>query len=79
MSAQEPIPDERIPDPFKSPTGEYDPEKVEFPSHADTIPTFSVAFGSEDEVSPPNQMFAGRQRGPRFYNESMEPLDGDLS
>jgi len=73
LNAQELIPDERVPDPFKLSINDYDPEKVDFPS--DVIPTFSVAFGSEDEVPPPNQMFAGRQRGPRFYNETMEPFE----
>lgn len=72
MSAQEPISDERIPDPYTSPTRERDPEKVDFPSHAHTIPTFSAAFGSDDEVPPPNQMFVGRQRGPRFFNAPTE-------
>ncbi|KIM85451.1 hypothetical protein PILCRDRAFT_817474, partial [Piloderma croceum F 1598] len=72
LSAQEPIPDERIPDPYASRTRERDPEKVDFPSHAHAIPTFSAAFGSGDEVPPPNQMFAGRQRGPRFYNAPTE-------
>ena len=75
MSAQEPIPDESIPDPYTSPTSERDPEKVDFPSHADTIPTFSAAFGSGDEVPPPNHMFAGRQRGPRFYRAPTEPFE----
>lgn len=73
LNAQELIPDERVPDPFKSSTNDYDPEKVDFPS--DVIPTFSVAFGLGDEVPPPNQMFTGRQRGPRFYNETMEPFE----
>jgi len=71
LSAQEPIPD----DPYTSQKGEYDPEKVDFPSHADAIPTFSATFGSGDEVPPPNQMFAGRQKGPRFFNESTEPFE----
>lgn len=75
MSAQEPIPDEEIPDPYTSQKGEYDPEKVDFPSHGDAIPTFSAAFGSGDEVPPPSQMFAGRQRGPRFFSESTEPFE----
>lgn len=72
MSAQEPIPDETIPEPYSSADGS-DPEKVNFPSHTDAIPTFSVAFG--DEVPPPNQMFAGRQRGPRFFSETSETFD----
>jgi hypothetical protein len=75
VSAQEPIPDDGIPDPYMSPTGESDPEKVDFPSHTDAIPTFSVAFGPGDDVPLPNQMFAGRQRGPRFYEEPMEPFE----
>jgi len=75
LSAQELIPDERIPDPYTSQEGEYDPEKVDFPSNADAIPTFSAAFGSGDEVPPPSQMFAGRQRGPRFFSESTEPFE----
>jgi len=75
LNAQEPIPDERVPDPLTSPKSEYDPEKVDFPSHAEGIPTFSAAFGSGDEVPLPNQMFTGRQRGPRFYNGSTEPFE----
>ena len=75
VSAQEPIPDEGIPDPYMSPTDEYDPEKVDFPSHTDAIPTFSAAFGPGDDVPPPSQIFAGRQRGPRFYEGPMEPFD----
>ena len=75
VSAQEPISDESIPDAYVSPTRELDPEKVDFPSYAHAIPTFSVSFGSGDEVPLPNQMFAGRQRGPRFYNASIEPFE----
>jgi hypothetical protein len=75
VSAQEPIPDETFSDPYPSQNGDYDPEKVDFPSHAVTIPTFSAAFGSGDEVRLPNQMFIGHQRGPRFYGQPTEAFD----
>jgi hypothetical protein len=80
LAAQEPIPDERVPEPFVA--GEKNEndiekadEKVNFPSHEEVIPTFSVAFESGDEVPPPNQTFNGRQRGPRFYNQSTESFE----
>lgn len=72
MSAQQPLTDEKIPDPYWSRTRQRDPEKVDFPSHAHPIPTFSAAFGSGDEVPLP---IAGRQRGPRFYNAPTELFD----
>lgn len=70
LNAQEPLPG----DDFKPVTGVSDLEKVDFPSNDKPIPTFSVAFGSGDEVPPPTQMFAQRL-GPRFYNPSAEPFE----
>jgi hypothetical protein len=75
VSAQEPVPDETFSDPYPSQNGDYDPEKVDFPSYAVTIPTFSAAFGSGDEVPLPNQMFIGHQMGPRFYSQPTEAFD----
>jgi len=78
LAAQEPIPDERVPEPYvPGEKNEDDLEKVNFPSHEEAIPTFSVAFGSGDEVPPPSQMFNGRQMGPRFYNQSAEPFEAE--
>jgi len=54
---------------------ETDPEKVAFPSVARVIPTYSAAFGSGDDVLPPSQMFAGRQLGPRFFQNSAVPFE----
>ena len=49
----------------------YDSEKFAFPSTDSPIPTFSVTFGSGQEVPPPSQMkFAAR--GPRFYSGSSQ-------
>lgn len=75
VAAQEPIPDERVPEPFVAGKNEDDLEKVDFPSHKEAIPTFSATFGSGDEVPPPSQMFNGRQRGLRFYNQSVDSFD----
>lgn len=73
LTAQEPLLDESIPDvPHPYPN---DLEKVDFPSHTQIIPTFSVAFGSGGDVPPPAQMFVGHQRGPRFYSESDPPSE----
>lgn len=75
LSAQEPIPDECLPDPYTLQKSEYDPEKVDFPSHADSIPTLSAVFGLGEEVTQPNQMFTGRQKGLRFHNQSTKPFE----
>jgi len=83
LAAQEPIFDASLPDSFVPPTEERDPEKIDFPSHAQVIPTFSIAFGSGGDVPPPSQMFVGHQRGPRLYMGSEEPfeqhVDGHLA
>lgn len=71
MTAQEPLSDE----PDVSNLCTNDLEKVDFPSHAQIIPTFSVAFGTGGDVPPPTQMFVGHQRGPRFYKESAPPFE----
>jgi hypothetical protein len=80
LTAQEPILDEAVPDAYYPSTND---EKVDFPSHAQIIPTFSVAFGSGGDVPPPTQMFVGHQRGPRFYGESQVPseqhMDGHVA
>lgn len=56
-----------------------DAEKIDFPSNARPIPTFSAAFGSGSEVPPPSQMrFGPRQQmvlGPRFSDTTSEPFE----
>lgn len=80
VTAQEPILDEAVPDVYHPSTND---EKVDFPSHAQIIPTFSVAFGSGGDVPPPTQMFVGHQRGPRFYRAPQVPpeqhMDGHVT
>lgn len=34
-----------------------------------------MAFGSGDDAPPPSQMFAGRQLGPRFFQDSAVPFE----
>ncbi|RPD63261.1 hypothetical protein L227DRAFT_522304 [Lentinus tigrinus ALCF2SS1-6] len=53
----------------------YDSEKFAFPSNDDPVPTYSVTFGSGQEVPPPSQMRFSpprgsppRSLGPRFYS-----------
>ncbi|KAI0359062.1 hypothetical protein OH77DRAFT_1420605 [Trametes cingulata] len=83
LNAQEELPD----DDYTTPGEKSDTEKVAFPSNDGPIPTFSVAFGSGQEVPPPSQMrFAPRQMGPRFYASSSQasnpfdtPTDGNTS
>lgn len=71
LNAQEPLTSDNLFTPNPS-----DMEKVEFPSEKVPIPTFSVAFGSSDEVPPPSQtQFAPRQMGPRFFNNHLEHFD----
>ena len=65
VAAQDPIPDERVPESFIGGKNE-DLEKVNFPSHEEV---FSVTFGPGD-VPPPSQVFNDRQRGSRFHNQS---------
>lgn len=72
------LPDEKTPDPYLPSQSTSDPEKVEFPSATQTIPTFSVAFGSGDELPLPSQMFTGRHLGPRFFQESALPFESPL-
>lgn len=74
MHAHE-LPDEKTTDPYFPSQSTSDPEKVEFPSATQAIPTFSVAFGSGDDVPPPSQMFTGRHLGPRFFQESAVPFE----
>ncbi|KAJ3890652.1 hypothetical protein GG344DRAFT_66081 [Lentinula edodes] len=69
LNAQEPLPG----DDFTPVNYGSDPEKVEFPSNQQPIPTFSAAFGKGNEVPVPNQMFPS-QMGPRFFR-STEPFD----
>ncbi|KAH9853099.1 hypothetical protein C2E23DRAFT_823292 [Lenzites betulinus] len=74
LNAQEELPE----DDYTTPGEKADSEKVAFPSNDLPIPTFSVAFGSGQEVPPPSQMrFAPRQMGPRFYSGSTDsnPFD----
>jgi hypothetical protein len=69
LNAQEPLPG----DDFAPVTHGTDPEKVEFPSNHQPIPTFSAAFGKGSEVPVPSQMFPA-QMGPRFFR-SAQPFD----
>ncbi|KAJ3824035.1 hypothetical protein F5878DRAFT_627986 [Lentinula raphanica] len=69
LNAQEPLPG----DDFTPVTFASDPEKVEFPSNQQPIPTFSAAFGKGNEVPVPSQMFP-TQMGPRFFR-SAQPFD----
>lgn len=71
---QELIQDERTSVPYNA-SADGDSEKVNFPSYAQVIPTFSVAFGSGDKIPPPGRMFVGRQKGPRFFQESAVPFE----
>jgi hypothetical protein len=62
LNAQEPLPgDDFAPVGYGS-----DPEKVDFPSKQQPIPTFSATFGKGSEVPVPSQMFPA-QLGPRFF------------
>ncbi|KAI0374485.1 hypothetical protein BV20DRAFT_936156 [Pilatotrama ljubarskyi] len=73
LNAQEELAD----DDYRTPGEKSDSEKVAFPSNDLPIPTFSVAFGSGQEVPPPSQMrFAPRQMGPRFYAASSQASSG---
>ncbi|OCH96709.1 hypothetical protein OBBRIDRAFT_787278 [Obba rivulosa] len=76
LQAQEPLADDDF---APGVMGEKaDMEKAEFPSNDLPIPTFSAAFGSGSEVPPPSQMRfgpPGRQKGPRFFNQSLEPFE----
>lgn len=57
----------------------YDSEKFAFPSD-DKVPTYSVTFGSGQEVPPPSQMrFTPRSMGPRFHSGSTWTSDGSSS
>jgi len=69
LTAEEPL----LGDNFVS-VDSSDVEKVNFPSIAAPIPTYSATFGSGDEVPPPNQMNFGAL-GPRFYRKSLEPFE----
>ncbi|KZP32272.1 hypothetical protein FIBSPDRAFT_907362 [Athelia psychrophila] len=75
LDAHEHIPDEKISDSYLRSTDASDLEKVAFPSITQAIPTFSMAFGSGDDAPPPSQMFAGRQLGPRFFQDSAVPFE----
>jgi hypothetical protein len=68
LNAQEQLPG----DDFMPVTYGSDPEKVEFPSNQQPIPTFSATFGKGDEVPVPSQMFPA-QLGPRFFRTT--PFD----
>lgn len=70
VNAEEPLPG----DDYSS----SEKEKIDFPSNARPVPTFSAAFGSGDEVPPPSQMRFGpgpRQMGPRFSDKTSEPFE----
>ena len=55
---------------------EISTEKVEFPSQGYLVPTFSAAFGSNNEGAPPEKsQFPNPQMGPRFFNGSSVPFD----
>lgn len=69
VSADHPLPDDDYVDDY----GSSDIEKVDFPSNEKPIPTYSVTFGSGQEVPPPSQMFA--TRGPRFFNKLAQPFE----
>lgn len=69
VNAQEQLPG----DDFMPVTYGSDPEKVEFPSNQQPIPTFSATFGKGDEVPVPSQMFPA-QLGPRFFRTT-PPFD----
>ncbi|KAE9410659.1 hypothetical protein BT96DRAFT_961456 [Gymnopus androsaceus JB14] len=69
LNAQEPLPG----DDFTPVTYGSDPEKVDFPSNHQPIPTFSATFGKGSEVPVPTQMFPA-QMGPRFFRTA-QPFD----
>jgi len=69
LNAQEQLPG----DDFMPVTYGSDPEKVDFPSTQQPIPTFSATFGKGNEVPVPSQMFPA-QLGPRFFR-STPPFD----
>lgn len=55
---------------------EISAEKVEFPPLRLPVPTFSSAFRSNDEESPPEKpKFPNPQMGPRFFYGSTVPFD----
>jgi len=55
---------------------EISTEKVEFPPLGLPVPTFSSAFRSNDEESPPEKpQFPNPQMGPRFFYASTVPFD----
>lgn len=69
LNAQEPLPG----DDFAPVSYGSDPEKVDFPSNHQPIPTFSATFGKGSEVPVPTQMFPA-QMGPRFFRTA-QPFD----
>jgi len=76
LNAQEPLPGDDFSPVQPDNVTSSDPEKVEFPSARGGIPTFSVAFGKDNDVPPPSQMNFGPPRlGPRFTNPPLEPFD----
>lgn len=55
---------------------EISTEKVKFPPLGLPVPTFSSAFRSNDEESPPERpTFPNPQMGPRFFYGSTVPFD----
>ena len=55
---------------------EISTEKVEFPPLGYPVPTFSSAFRSNDEETPPEKpQFPNPQMGPRFFYGSSVPFD----
>ncbi|TFK93548.1 hypothetical protein K466DRAFT_100398 [Polyporus arcularius HHB13444] len=67
LNAQEELTDSEYNSPVEK---TYDSEKFAFPSNDDSIPSYSVTFGSGQEVPPPSQMRFSppRNMGPRFYS-----------
>ena len=67
VNAQEELTDSAYNSPVEK---TYDSEKFAFPSNDDPVPTYSVTFGSGQEVPPPSQMRFSppRSLGPRFYS-----------
>ena len=71
VNAQEELTDSAYNSPVEK---TYDSEKFAFPSNDDPVPTYSVTFGSGQEVPPPSQMRFSppRSLGPRFYSGSSQ-------
>ncbi|KAI0320446.1 hypothetical protein OF83DRAFT_584078 [Amylostereum chailletii] len=52
--------------------GYSDPEKIDFPSADQPIPTYTAAFGDDMDMPPPP---GSRRLGPRFYSQDTVPFE----